>query len=199
MRKLFNQLYLIRLPSITALWWHHRDVIREQCLSSDIAVLSNTLSSISWPDIQRHVWGFFFSLPSVTKINSWRHSVAETEAKKKHISKTGSADSGLGRYSRVPPQRHGYGYRDSRRDGAWRSPSRPGESCCLWLSRFTTRGINLGLQKSPLTPPPSSDNGLFPRSPLLPSNQEAALHLFLQQSLVIWPACSSGAVDSVLL
>lgn len=172
---------------------------KQQCLYSDIAVLSNTLSSISWPDIQRHVWGFFFSLPSVTKINSWRHSVAETEAKKKTSVKqevqtqawAGTPVSHLSvmvtvtvTAAEMEPGGVLQGLERAAASGYHASP--PGE--LTWDCR------------SPLwPPPPSSDNGLFPRSPLLPSNQEAALHLFLQQSLVIWPACSSGAVDSVLL
>lgn len=91
MRKLFNQLYLIRLPSITALWWHHRDVIKTtvsfQWYCSFVKYLIQYI--LTWHT--ETCLGFFFSLPSVTKINSWRHSVADTEAKKKHVSKTGSA------------------------------------------------------------------------------------------------------------
>lgn len=158
MRKLFNQLYLIRLPSITALWWHHRDVIKTtvsfQWYCSFVKYLIQYI--LTWYTDYRDMFGFFF----LSSVCDWEKQLTAQRrrhrGKKKHVSKTGSADSGLGRYSRVPPQRHGYGNRDSRRDGAWRSPSRPGESCCLWLSRFTTRGINLGLQKSPLTPPPPS-------------------------------------------
>lgn len=178
---------------------------KQQCLSSDIAVLSNTLSSISWPDTltTETCLGFFFSLPSVTERNSWRHSVADTEAKKNTSVKqevqtqawAGTPVSHLSvmvtvtvTAAEMEPGGVLQGLERAAASGYHASP--PGE--LTWDCR------------SPLwpplpPPPPSSDNGLFPRSPLLPSNQEAALHLFLRQSLVIWPACSSGAVDSVLL